>query len=141
MLIALIWFRHDFRAQSDRGSLAQAIAFVPLYLLGVLVITAITLFAERHHIHPGLTVGGVIRTTYGGLIGLNGPYTYDHRVFREFINVGLPVLGIAGLLMFLYLVFRTFVQAQPPSAERKSARGADRAHLGRRHARLLRAAA
>ncbi len=120
MLIALIWFRHDFRAQSDRGSLAQAIAFVPLYLLGVLVITAIAMFAERHHIHPGLTVGGVIRTTYGGMIGLSGPYTYEHRVFREFINVGLPVLGIAGLLMFVYLVFRTFVQAQPPSAERKT---------------------
>ena len=119
MLIALIWFRHDFRAQSDRGSLAQAIAFVPLYLLGVLVITAIAMFAERHHIHPGLTVGGVIRTTYGGMIGLSGPYTFEHRVFREFINVGLPVLGIAGLLMFLYLVFRTFVQAQPPSVERR----------------------
>ena len=119
MLIALIWFRHDFRAQSDRGSLAQAIAFVPLYLLGVLVITAIAMFAERHHIHPGLTVGGVIRTTYGGMIGLSGPYTFEHRVFREFIEVGLPVLGIAGLLMFLYLVFRTFVQAQPPSVERR----------------------
>jgi lysyl-tRNA synthetase, class II len=119
MLIALIWFRHDFRAQSDRSSLAQAIAFVPLYLLGVLAITAIALFAERHHIHPGLTVGGVIRTTYGGMIGLSGPYTYEHRVFREFIEVGLPVLGIAGLLMFLYLVFRTFVQAQPPSVERR----------------------
>jgi lysyl-tRNA synthetase class 2 len=120
MLIALIWFRHDFRAQSDRGSLAQAIAFVPLYLLGVLAITAIALFAERHHIHPGLTVGGVIRTTYGRMIGLSGPYTYERRVFREFIEVGLPVLGISGLLMFLYLVLRTFVQAQPPSAERRA---------------------
>ena len=55
-----------------------------------------------------------------GLIGLSGPYTYDRRVFRDFFNVGLPVLGILGLLMFLYLVFRTFVQAQPPSAERKA---------------------
>jgi lysyl-tRNA synthetase, class II len=120
MLIALIWFRHDFRAQSDRGSLAQAIAFVPLYLLGVLVLTAITLFANRHHVDGGLTVGGVIRTTYGGVIGLHGPYSYDGRVFREFIHVGLPVLGIAGVLMFLYLVFRTFVQAQPPSPDRKA---------------------
>ena len=119
MVIALVWFRDDFRAQSDRGSLAQAIAFVPLYLLGVLAICAISLFAERHHIDPGLTFGGVVRTTYEGLIGLNGPYTYHHRVFRDFINIGLPVLGGAGLLVFLYLVFRTFVQAQPPSAERR----------------------
>jgi len=119
MLLALIWFRHDFRAQTDRGSLAQAIAFVPLYLVGVLAVTAITLFANRHHIDPGLTVGGVVRTTYGGLIGLHGPYTYHRRVFREFIDAGLPTLGIAGVLMFLYLVFKTFVQAQPPSAERR----------------------
>jgi lysyl-tRNA synthetase class 2 len=119
MLLALIWFRRDFRAQTDRGSLAQAIAFVPLYLLGVLAITAISMFAERHHIDPGLTVGGVIRTTYGGLIGLSGPYTFHRRVFREFIDAGLPTLGIAGALMFLFLVFRTFVQAQPPSPERR----------------------
>jgi lysyl-tRNA synthetase class 2 len=120
MLIALIWFRHDFRAQSDRGSLAQAIAFVPLYLLGVLALTAITLFANRHRIDGGLTLGGVIRTTYGGLIGLQGPYSYDGRVFREFIHAGLPVLGIAGALMFLFLVLKTFVQDQPPSPDRKA---------------------
>jgi lysyl-tRNA synthetase class 2 len=120
MLIALIWFRHDFRAQSDRGSLAQAIAFVPLYLVGVLLVIAITLFANRHHVDGGLTVGGVIRTTYGGMVGLHGPYSYDGRVFREFIHVGLPVLGIAGLLTFLYLVFKTFVQSQPPSPDRKA---------------------
>jgi lysyl-tRNA synthetase class 2 len=120
MLIVLIWFRHDFRAQSDRGSLAQAIAFVPLYLLGVLALIAITLFANRHHVDGGLTVGGVIRTTYGGMIGLHGPYSYDGRVFREFIHVGLVVLGIFGVLMFLYLVFKTFVQSQPPSPDRKA---------------------
>jgi lysyl-tRNA synthetase class 2 len=119
MLIALIWFRRDFRAQADRGSLAQAIAFVPLYLLGVLAITAISMFAERHHIDPGLTVGGVVRTTYGGMIGFDGPYTFHHRVFRGFIDAGLPTLGIAGALMFLFLVFRTFAQALPPSPERR----------------------
>jgi lysyl-tRNA synthetase, class II len=39
MLLALIWFRGDFRAQSDRGSLPQALAFVPVYLLGVFLFT------------------------------------------------------------------------------------------------------
>ena len=58
MLIALIWFRHDFRAHSDPGSLQQAVVFVPVYLLCVLVFTAITLFAERHHITPDLTFWG-----------------------------------------------------------------------------------
>ncbi len=119
MLLALIWFRRDFRAQSDRGSLPQAIAFVPVYLLGVLVFTAITLVAARHHISPALTFGGVARTGYEGLIGVAGPYSYHQHFFRDFIHDSLLVLGIVGVLFFLYLIFRTFVQAEPPSAERR----------------------
>ncbi len=119
MLLALIWFRRDFRAQSDRGSLAQAIAFVPLYLLGVLIFTAITLFASRNHITPGLSFGGLVRTAYPGLIGISGPYTYHQHFFRHFINDALLVLGIVGAIFFLYLVLRTFVQSEPPSEERR----------------------
>lgn len=119
MLLALIWFRRDFRAQSDRGSLVQAVAFVPLYLLGVLVFTAITLYAARHHITPGLSFTGVVRTAYGGLVGIAGPYTYHQRVFRGFINTSLLVLGIVGVIFFLYLILRTFVQSAPPTAERR----------------------
>ena len=141
MLIALIWFRHDFRAQSDRGSLAQAIAFVPLYLLGVLALTAITLFANRNQLDPELTVGGVVRATYGGMVGLQGPYMYDGRVFRDFIEVGLPVLGIAGAAD----VPVPRVQDVRPGAAAKrrtpGARRTDRPDLGRRHAGLLRTAA
>jgi lysyl-tRNA synthetase len=119
MLIALIWFRHDFRARSDPGSLQQAIVFVPFYLLGVFAFTAVTLFAERRHVDPGLTFGGDLETAYKGMIGLDGPYTYQHKVFDDFFGTALLVLGIAGLAILLYLVLRTFVQAQPPSAERR----------------------
>ena len=119
MLIALIWFRRDFRAKGDPGSMHQAIAFVPAYLLGVLAFTAVTLFAERAHIEPGLTFGGVVETAYKGLIGLDGPYTYERGVFSDFFETALVVLGIAGLAILLYLVLRTFVQAQPPDAERR----------------------
>ena len=119
MLLALVWFRDDFRAQSDRGSLPQAIAFVPLYLLGVFAFTVITLFAERNHIDPDLTLGGDVRTTYKGLVGRSGPYIYHHRVFRDFLNTSLLVLGIVGAILFLYLILRTFVQSEPPSEERK----------------------
>jgi lysyl-tRNA synthetase class 2 len=119
MLIALIWFRRDFRAQSDRGSLVEAVVFVPLYLLGVLVFTAITLFAARHHITPGLSFTGVARTAYGGLVGIAGPYTYHQRVFRDFINTSLVVIGIVGVIFFLYLILRTFVQSTPPTPERR----------------------
>ncbi|HKH13121.1 MAG TPA: phosphatidylglycerol lysyltransferase domain-containing protein [Solirubrobacterales bacterium] len=97
----------------------QAIAFVPAYLLGVLAFTAVTLFAERAHIEPGLTFVGVVETAYKGLIGLDGPYNYQRGVFSDFFETALVVLGIAGLAILLYLVLRTFVQAQPPDAERR----------------------
>ncbi len=119
MLIALVWFRRDFRAQGDPGSLTQAVAFVPVYLLFVFVFTSITLFAERAHVTPDLSFWGNIETAYLGLIGLAGPYTYHRNVFHDFFETALLVLGILGLLSFLYLVFRTFVQAEPPTPERR----------------------
>ena len=119
MLVALIWFRDDFRAHSDPGSLQQAVVFVPIYLAGVFLFTWITLFAERDHVSPGLTFGGIAETAYRGLIGLDGPYTYGREVFADFFELALILLGVAGLLIFLYLLLRTFVQAEPPSEERR----------------------
>jgi lysyl-tRNA synthetase, class II len=119
MLITLIWFRRDFRAKGDPGSMQQAIAFVPIYLLGVLAFTAVTLIAESSHIQQGLTFGGIVETAYKGLIGLDGPYTYQRDVFRDFFDIALVVLGVAGLAILLYLVLRTFVQSQPPDEERR----------------------
>jgi lysyl-tRNA synthetase class 2 len=119
MLFALIWFRDDFRAHSDPGSLQQAAVFVPVYLLFVFVFTSITLFAERAHVTPDLTFWGNVETAYLGLIGLAGPYTYHRDVFHDFFETGLLVLGILGLLTTLWLIFRTFVQADPPTPERR----------------------
>jgi lysylphosphatidylglycerol synthetase-like protein (DUF2156 family) len=53
------------------------------------------------------------------MIGLDGPYIYGREVFADFFEISLIVLGVAGLLILLYLVLRTFVQAEPPSAERR----------------------
>ncbi|MGE4123582.1 MAG: phosphatidylglycerol lysyltransferase domain-containing protein, partial [Solirubrobacterales bacterium] len=119
MVLALIWFRADFRAKGDPGSLTQAIVFVPVYLLFVFVFTSITLFAERDHITPDLTFWGNVETAYLGLIGLDGPYAFHRNVFHDFFETSLLVIGIVGLLTLLYLVFRTFVQAEPPTAERR----------------------
>ena len=119
MLIALVWFRGDFRAKGDPGSMHQALVFVPAYLVGVFLFTWITLFAERAHVSPGLSFGGIFETAYKGLIGLSGPYTYGREVFGDFFETALLALGIAGLLIFLYLLLRTFVQAEPPTAERR----------------------
>jgi lysyl-tRNA synthetase, class II len=120
MLVALVWFRRDFRAQGDPGSLQQALLFVPAYLIGVFLYTWITLFAERDHVTPGLTFGGIVETAYLGLIGLDGPYTFQREVFADYFETSLIVLGVVGLLTLLYLVLRTFVQAEPPSAERRA---------------------
>jgi lysyl-tRNA synthetase len=120
MLFALVWFRDDFRAHSDPGSLQQAAVFVPVYLLFVFVFTSITLFAERAHVTPDLTFWGNVETAYLGLIGLAGPYTYQHHVFHDFFETALLVLGILGLLTALWLIFRTFVQADPPTPERRA---------------------
>ncbi len=119
MVLALIWFRTDFRAKGDPGSLTQAIVFVPTYLLFVWVFTSITLFAERAHITPDLSFWGNVETAYLGLIGLDGPYTFHRNVFHDFFETSLLVIGIVGLITLLYLVFRTFVQAEPPTPERR----------------------
>jgi lysyl-tRNA synthetase len=120
MVFALVWFRDDFRAHSDPGSLQQAVVFVPVYLLFVFLFTSITLFAERNHITPDLTFWGNVETTFKGLVGFAGPYTYHRDVFHDFFETGLLVLGIIGLLTLLYLVLRTFVQADPPTPERRA---------------------
>jgi lysyl-tRNA synthetase, class II len=120
MMFALIWFRDDFRAHSDPGSLQQAVVFVPVYLVFVFLFTTITLFAERGHITPDLTFWGNVETTIKGLAGFAGPYTYERQVFHDFFETGLLVLGIIGLLTLLYLVLRTFVQADPPTPERRA---------------------
>ena len=119
MLGALIWFRQDFRAQGDPGSLLQAAVFVPLYLLFVFVFSSLTLFAERDHIPQALTFWGNVETAFKGMIGLDGPYTYGREVFSDFFEITLIMLGVIGLLVFLFLLLRTFVQAEPPSAERR----------------------
>jgi lysyl-tRNA synthetase len=120
MMFALIWFRDDFRAHSDPGSLQQAVVFVPVYLVFVFLFTSISLFAERNHIAPDLTFWGNVETTFKGLAGFAGPYTYERKVFHDFFETGLLVLGIIGLLALLYLVLRTFVQADPPTPERRA---------------------
>jgi lysyl-tRNA synthetase class 2 len=120
MMFALIWFRDDFRAHSDPGSLQQAVVFVPVYLVFCFLFTSITLFAERKHITPDLTFWGNVETTVKGLVGFAGPYTYHRNVFHDFFETGLLLLGIVGLLTLLYLVLRTFVQADPPTPERRA---------------------
>ena len=116
MLVALASFRTEFRAHGDASSLKQAVLFVPFFLVVVGCFGFISLLTQRDYVIPDLSFGGMLEATYGGLIGLDGPYAFEHKVFSDFFSDALLVLGIVGLLTFLYLVFRPLVQRQGAGA-------------------------
>ena len=117
LALALVWFRDDFQAPGDPPSLWTALRFVPLWLAGVTLYGVVALLANRDKVTPDLSVGGVLETIYGGLIGLDGPYTYEDRLFREFFPASLLALGIAGLAVLAFLIFRPLAQRQTVSEE------------------------
>jgi lysyl-tRNA synthetase, class II len=117
MLVALASFRTEFRAHGDAASLRQAILFVPFYLVLVGVFGFVSLLTQRDFVTPDLTFGGIVETTYGGLLGFNGPYTFEHHLFADFFADALLVLGIVGLLALLVLVFRPLVRSRAPEDE------------------------
>jgi len=117
LLFAFVWFRNDFVARGDPGSLLDAIVFVPLYLAGVGLFGFVSLLTQVHHMQPRLGVGGALKEIYGGMIGLDGPYRYERRLFAEFFGDALLALGIVGLAILLYLLLRTFAQRTPEDPE------------------------
>jgi lysylphosphatidylglycerol synthetase-like protein (DUF2156 family) len=113
MLLALVWFRHDFRAPADPPSLLRLVRFVPTYLVAVLLFGAATLWSERTRVVPGLSPGGVLQTVAAGLVGLDGPYTYRSPFFAAFFPTALGALGIAGLVVLVVLLFRPLAARRP----------------------------
>jgi lysyl-tRNA synthetase, class II len=113
MIAALVWWRSSFRARADPPSLLRLVRFVPVYLVLVLVFGAVCLGLESSRVSPDLTLGGVLSTTFGGLVGLDGPYTYDTPFFAAFFPAALVALGAAGLLVFAILLFRPLVGRHP----------------------------
>jgi len=122
MLVVLVWWRRDFVASTDPGSLLALARFVPLYLLGVLGFGTASLLVETDKIPQTLTVGGVLETTFGGLIGLDGPYTYDSKLFDDFFPAALLALGVFGLLVVIFLLFRPLVARGATRGDRERAR-------------------
>lgn len=113
MLAALVWRRSAFRARADPPSLLRLVRFVPVYLVLVLVFGWVSLGLESHRIEPDLSLAGVLGTTFGGLVGLDGPYSYDSPFFAAFFPTALVALGVAGLLVFAVLLFRPLVGRTP----------------------------
>jgi lysyl-tRNA synthetase class 2 len=123
MVVALVWFCDAFRARSDPASLLRAVRFVPAYLVLVLVFGVVSLLIERDHVEPGLSVGGVLETVFGGLVGIDGPYEYARPFFADFFPAALLALGVAGLVILSALVFRAVaLRSGPTDGERERAR-------------------
>ncbi|MBM3666289.1 MAG: lysine--tRNA ligase [Actinobacteria bacterium] len=122
MLLALVWWRREFVAPPDPNSLLALLVFVPLYLGGVLVFGAASLLIESDKLSPSLTFGGIVDTTFGGLVGLNGPYSYESKLFGDFFEAALLALGAAGVALALFLLFRTLAARRAGAADRDRAR-------------------
>lgn len=129
LAVALVLGRQLFVALPDPRSLGTALRFIPLYLGVVLVFGISALVVERNAVEPELSLGGMLQTIFAGLVGLDGPYTYRSEFFAEFFPDALLALGIAGVVIFAYLVFR------PLTGAGRGGRADDR----ERAARLVRA--
>jgi lysyl-tRNA synthetase, class II len=113
MLVALVWFRRSFHAPADPPSLLRLLRFVPLYLAAVLLFGVVALLVERTRITPGLSPGGALQTVLFGLVGVDGPYTYQTPFFAAFFPAALVALGVAGLAVLAVLLFRPLVARSP----------------------------
>jgi lysyl-tRNA synthetase, class II len=116
MVVALVWHRDAFPARPDPGSLLDVVRFAVGYLVLVLTFGTVTLLLEQEHVEEQLSVWGVIEAIFAGLIGLDGPYTYTGRFFKDFFPAALLALGIGGLLVLSALVFRALARRERPTA-------------------------
>ena len=122
MLATLAWFRDSFGGRPDPATLLDALRFIPVYLVAVLIFGFGTMLLESGHIKETLTFGGMLETTIVGLAGFDGPYTYEGRFFSDFFPAALFALGIAGLFLFALLIFRAVaLRAAPSTADRERA--------------------
>jgi lysyl-tRNA synthetase len=113
MLAALVWLRGSFHAPADPPSLLRLLRFIPLYLVGVLLFGLAALWVERDRVTPELTPWGAVWTVLAGLVGVDGPYTYEVPFFAAFFPAALIALGVAGLVVLAVLLFRPLTARAP----------------------------
>ncbi|MGQ0575776.1 MAG: lysine--tRNA ligase [Pseudonocardia sp.] len=106
MVVALVLTRHRFAAPGDPPSLLRLARLVPVYLLAVLSFGLVSLWIERRVLTPDLTFGDALLTVLGGLVGVDGPYTYERPFFAAFFPWALLALGVTGLVVLVVLLFR-----------------------------------
>jgi lysylphosphatidylglycerol synthetase-like protein (DUF2156 family) len=95
--------------------LSSVVRFVPTYLALVFSFGALSLVIEHERVFPGLTFGGVVETVFEGLVGQDGPYSYEGRFLNDFFPWALLALGILGLVVLSALLFRAVAQRTAPT--------------------------
>jgi lysyl-tRNA synthetase class 2 len=129
MLVALAWHRDAFIARADPGSLADVARAAAELITVAVAFNAVTLVVEGRHVHGRLTMGGVVRTTFAGLVGAGGPYRYSGHLFPQWFPVAQLALGLLALLVLSVLAFRAVRSASAPAAaDRERARALVREH-------------
>src|SRR5262249_31707316 len=58
-----------------------------------------------------------LETVFGGLVGIDGPYTYEHPLFDKYFSASLVALGIVGLVITAVLVFRPLAEPDDSAEE------------------------
>ena len=117
-----------FRADADPRSLLEAVALRRrLPARASSLFGFVSLFVERDHVTPDLTLGGIVETTFKGLVGLDGPYTYERDLFERLLRRRAARARHPRRRDLLCLVFRPFVAAAAADAERRRARASSSA--------------
>jgi len=117
MVALLAISRSKFKAPGDPPTLIEFIRFLPRYFLIIFLYGLAALFFERNSITPSPTIWKNIQTILLGLIGVDGPYQYQRDFFDWAFPSSLLVLGVAGLLAGIVLIFRPIVSRSFVSAE------------------------
>lgn len=118
MLGLLAWSRREFPALPDPPSLFQLVRFVVLYFSAVFVYGFAAIYLERNHLDPYPTVVDTVWTIVEELVGIDGEYTYRRHGFGVLFGDSLFVLGILGLAIALFLLFRPIVARPRTRADR-----------------------
>jgi lysylphosphatidylglycerol synthetase-like protein (DUF2156 family) len=121
MLGLLLWSRRDYFAKSDPPTLFQFVRFVPIYFGVVFAYGFAALYLERDHLQPAPTFLNNVITIVEETVGVDGAYTYERRGFRLLFPNSLLALGIIGLAVALFLIFRPIVARPRTHADRDHA--------------------
>jgi len=117
MVVLLAISRSKFKAPGDPPTLLEFVRFLPRYFVIIFVYGFVALFFERNSLSPSPTIWMNVQTILLGLLGIEGPYHYERDFFDWAFPSSLLVLGVAGLLAAIILIFRPIVSRSFVSAD------------------------